>query len=170
MLHMAILKFLLLKVINGTKFDNLQFLIFIYIPFKKFKVMTKLNSILMLIIMSFGWFSCVKDNECDECKQCEECEDKIVYIDSTAGPQIDFVYSIADKGTYAEVCASSACNYVPSDAVYSWNFNGGRYYDLGNVLSTCAEYTSRGKFSISLVVTVPSGLQYSKAKEFDVDF
>lgn len=85
-------------------------------------------------------------------------------------PQIDFAYSTSyiQDSAYLEICASNACNYLPEESEFRWYFNGSiNNIPLGGA-NACDFFSKNGSFSVSLVVTTPDGIQYSKVKTFDV--
>ena len=97
----------------------------------------------------------------------------VVACDKTSDqiePQIDFAYSTSyiQDSAYLEICASNACNYLPEESEFRWYFNG----SINNIpldgANACDFYSKNGSFSVSLVVTTPDGIQYSKVKTFDV--
>lgn len=97
----------------------------------------------------------------------------VVACDKTSDqiePQIDFAYSTSyiQDSAYLEICVSNACNYLPEESEFRWYFNG----SINNIpldgANACDFYSKNGSFSVSLVVTTPDGIQYSKVKTFDV--
>jgi len=95
------------------------------------------------------------------------CEDHSEEFDK---PEIDFAYSISYliDSSYLEICTSNACNNLPEGSKFTWFFNGSiNKFSLSGE-HACDYYNNNGDFSISLVVTIPEGIQFSKSKNFEI--
>ncbi len=110
-------------------------------------------SFIFLIIFILMFFSC--DDPSEEYEK----------------PDIDFAYSISYliDSTYLEICTSNACNNLPSDSKFTWVFNGSINKFSWSGEHACDYYDKNGDFSVSLVVTTPEGIQFSKSKIFKID-
>jgi len=114
-------------------------------------VIKVVNKIALILVLGYSVVSCDKTGDQIE-------------------PQIDFAYSTSyiQDSAYLEICASNACNYLPEESEFRWYFNGSiNNIPLGGA-NACDFYSKNGSFSVSLVVTTPDGIQYSKVKTFDV--
>ena len=114
-------------------------------------VIKVVNKIALILVLGYSMVSCDKTGDQIE-------------------PQIDFAYSTSyiQDSAYLEICASNACNYLPEESEFRWYFNGSiNNIPLGGA-NACDFYSKNGSFSVSLVVTTPDGIQYSKVKTFDV--
>lgn len=130
------------------------------------------NVVILLIAIGLIVVNSCRKDYCDEIKKCcEQCESNNLDSD-TSEIFIDFVYSVGypENSNYANVCASSTSNNIPINSYYTWNFNGGYYTHLNgyDLFQGCSSYYYDGDFSISLIITTPDGITYSKGYSFQI--